>query len=75
MLFVKAAKALALSICFLPILGCALGTGLLFAALLRSISYAPDNEDVLFNYATLGFAFIETFAFTLFFIAIIVFIL
>ena len=75
MLFVKAAKALALAICFIPLLGCALGTGLIFAALLRSLSYAPDHEDALFNYAALGFAFIETFAFMLFFIAILVFII
>ena len=75
LLFVKASKALALSITFLPILGCALGTGILFAALVRAVSYAPDNEDVLFNYTALGFAFIETFAFTLFFVAMIVFIM
>jgi len=62
-----------LSITFLPILGCALGTGILFAALDRSLSYSPDNEDVLFNYAALGFAFIETFAFTLFFVAVLVY--
>lgn len=72
MLFVKASKALALSIAFLPILGCALGTGILFAALVRALSYSPDNEDVLFNYAALGFAFIETFAFILMFVAVIV---
>ena len=75
LLFVKASKALALSITFLPILGCALGTGVLFASLVRSLSYAPDHEDVLFNYTALGFAFIETFAFTLFFVAILVFIM
>ena len=73
MLFVKAAKSLALAIAFLPILGCALGTGILFAALVRSLSYSPDNEDVLFNYAALGFAFIETFAFMLMFVAILVY--
>jgi F0F1-type ATP synthase membrane subunit c/vacuolar-type H+-ATPase subunit K len=73
LLFVKAAKSIALSIAFLPILGCALGTGILFAALVRAVSYSPDNEDILFNYAALGFAFIETFAFTLFFVAIVVY--
>lgn len=73
LLFVKAAKALALSICFLPILGCALGTGVLYGHLVRAVAYSPDNEDILFNYATLGFAFIETFAFVLFFAAILVF--
>ena len=68
MLFVKAAKAISLGILFIPFTGCAIGVGLIFASLLRSVSYAPDYEEVLFNYAILGFAFIETFAFMLFFI-------
>jgi F0F1-type ATP synthase membrane subunit c/vacuolar-type H+-ATPase subunit K len=72
LLFVKASKALALSITFLPILGCALGTGILFASLVKAVSYSPDNEDILFNYAALGFAFIETFAFLLFFILVVI---
>ena len=63
MLFVKAAKVIALSITFLPLTGCAIGTGLIFASLLKSVSYAPDYEEVLFNYAALGFAFVESFAF------------
>lgn len=66
MLFVKAAKVVALSIAFLPLTGCAIGTGLIFAALLKSLSYAPDSEESLFSYAALGFAFVETFALMLF---------
>jgi F0F1-type ATP synthase membrane subunit c/vacuolar-type H+-ATPase subunit K len=50
---------------FLPLTGCAVGTGIIFGALLNSLAYAPDREDSLFNYATMGFAFIETFAFIL----------
>ena len=73
MLFVKAAKFIALSITFLPLTGCAIGTGLIFASLLKSMSYAPDSEDTLFNYAALGFAFVETFAFLLFFMVGIVY--
>ena len=72
MLFVKAAKAVALSIALLPLAGCAVGTGLIFASLLKSVSYAPDYEETLFNYAMLGFAFIETFAFLLFFILAVI---
>ena len=72
MLFVKAAKVVAIGICFFPITGCAIGTGIIFASLLKSVSYAPDYEEVLFNYAMLGFAFIETFAFLLFFILIVI---
>jgi F0F1-type ATP synthase membrane subunit c/vacuolar-type H+-ATPase subunit K len=66
MLFVKAAKVVALSIAFLPLTGCAIGTGLIFASLLKSVSYAPDSEEVLFGYAALGFAFVESFSFLLF---------
>ena len=72
MLFVKAAKILALGFVFMPIAGCAVATGLIFASLIRGISYAPDLEETLFNYTTLGVAFVESFAFLLFFVAIIV---
>jgi len=72
LLFVKAAKVLALSITFLPLLGCAVATGIVFAALIKGVSYSPDQEDVLLNYTTLGFAFIESFAFMLFIVAAII---
>lgn len=65
MLFVKSAKILALSVLFLPLTGCAVATGLVFSSLIRSVAYAPDMEEVLFNYTTLGFAFIESFSFLL----------
>jgi F0F1-type ATP synthase membrane subunit c/vacuolar-type H+-ATPase subunit K len=74
MLFVKAAKVLALSFVFVPLTGCAVATGLIFAALLKSMAYAPDYEESLFNYATLGFAFVESFSFLLFFVAAIIYI-
>jgi len=69
MLFVKAAKAIALSLVFMPLTGCAIATGLIFASLLKSVSYAPDYEEAIFNYAVLGFAFVESFSFLLFFVA------
>jgi len=68
-LFIKAAKVLAFGITFLPLIGCAIGTGILFSALVKGCAYAPEQEDVIFNYAMLGFAFIETFAFMLFGVA------
>ena len=71
-LFIKASKVLSLSFVFMPLMGCAVATGLIFASLIKGISYAPDLEEVLFNYTTLGFAFVESFAFLLFFVAIIV---
>lgn len=74
MLFVKAAKVLALGIVMLPIAGCAIGTGLIFSALIKGIAYAPDMEETLFNNTTLGFAFVESFAFLLFFVAAIIYI-
>ena len=69
MLFIKAAKIIAFSITFLPIIGCAIGTGILFSALVKGIAYAPEIEETMFNYSMLGFAFIETFAFMLFGVA------
>ena len=66
MLFIKAAKVLGFGIAIIPILGCAIGTGILFSALVKGAAYAPEQTDVLFNYSMLGFAFIETFAFMLF---------
>ena len=68
-MFVKSSKILSLGFVFLPLTGCAVATGLVFASLVRAVSYAPDVEEVLFNYTALGFAFIESFAFLLFFIA------
>lgn len=69
MLFIKASKILSLSFVFIPLIGCAIATGLIFSALIQGIAYAPDLEEVLFNYTTLGFAFVESFAFLLFFVA------
>ena len=47
MLFAKAAKAVALSLIFLPITGCAIVTGIIFASVLKSVSYLPDSNDLL----------------------------
>lgn len=74
MLFVKAAKVLALGTVMLPIMGCAIGTGIIFAAMIRGLAYAPDLEETLFTYTTLGFAFVESFAFMLFGVAAIIYI-
>ena len=74
MLFIKASKILALSIVVLPLAGCAVATGIIFAALIKGLSYSPDLEETLFNYATLGFAFVESFAFLLFGLAAVIFV-
>ena len=73
MLFVKAAKIIALSTVVMPLAGCAIATGIIFASLIKSISYSPDLEETLFNYTTLGFAFVESFAFLLFGIAALIY--
>jgi len=70
LLFVKAAKILALASVFTPIAGCAIGTGLIYSALVRGCAYAPEQEEIMFNYASLGFAFVETFAFMLIAVAL-----
>jgi|JI81BgreenRNA_FD_contig_31_2790888_length_295_multi_3_in_0_out_0_1 F0F1-type ATP synthase membrane subunit c/vacuolar-type H+-ATPase subunit K len=73
MLFVKAFKVLSLGVVMLPLAGCAIGTGILFASYLRSFAYNPDLEDALFGYTTLGFAFIESFAFLIFGVAVMIY--
>lgn len=65
LLFVKAAKIIAFASVFSPLAGCAIGTGIIYSALVRGCAYAPEQEETLFNYASLGFAFVETFAFIL----------
>ena len=61
--FIKAAKIIAFANCFLPLFGCAIATGMIYSSLVRSCAYAPEQEETLFNYSSLGFAFVETFAF------------
>ena len=65
MLFIKAAKIIGFASVFTPIAGCAIGTGIIYSALIRGCAYAPEQEETMFNYASLGFAFVETFAFIL----------
>jgi len=72
LLFVKAAKIISLAMVFAPISGCAIGTGLIYSSLVRGCAYAPEQEEVMFNYASLGFAFVETFAFMLVAMAMVV---
>jgi F0F1-type ATP synthase membrane subunit c/vacuolar-type H+-ATPase subunit K len=75
LLFVKAAKVIALASVFAPITGCAVGTGIIYAALIQGCAYAPEQEEILFNYASLGFAFVETFAFILVAAAVLIIVL
>ena len=53
-------------------MGCAIGTGIIFSGLIKGASYSPDSSTDLFNFAALGFAFIETFAFMLFFVMTVI---
>lgn len=73
MTFVKSAKILSLGMVFTPFAGCAIGTGIIYASLLKAISYCPDMEDTLFAYSALGFAFIETFALSLCLVASLIY--
>lgn len=52
---------MAVSVALLPLGGCAVGVGLIFAALLRAEAYAPDLGSALFGRAVTGFALVETF--------------
>ena len=73
MLFIKAAKIVALALVFLPLTGCAIATGIVFSSLIRSVAYNPAMEETLFNYAVLAFAFIESFSFLLLFAALFIY--
>jgi F0F1-type ATP synthase membrane subunit c/vacuolar-type H+-ATPase subunit K len=61
-LFLKAAKVLGTAIAFLPLMGCAIATGLVFSALIRGVAYSPSQDNQLFTYTILGFGLIETYA-------------
>lgn len=61
LVFIKAMKSIAFSLSLLPLGGCAVAIGLIFAALLRSEAYAPEIANALFTRAMLGFALVETF--------------
>lgn len=65
LLFIKAAKIVAFASAFLPLAGCAVATGMIYSSLIKACAFAPEMEETLFNYATLGFAFVETFAFVM----------
>jgi F0F1-type ATP synthase membrane subunit c/vacuolar-type H+-ATPase subunit K len=73
MLFVKAAKVIAFATLFTPITGLGIATGMIYSSLLRGIAYAPELEDTLFAYASLAFAFVETFMFIIIFASVVVF--
>jgi F0F1-type ATP synthase membrane subunit c/vacuolar-type H+-ATPase subunit K len=62
-IFVRAMKSIAFGCAVLPLGGCAVGVGLIFAALMRSESYSPDIAASLFSRAMLGFALVESFMF------------
>jgi F0F1-type ATP synthase membrane subunit c/vacuolar-type H+-ATPase subunit K len=54
-------KCLAIGTAAVPLCGCAVGLGLIFAGLLRAEAYAPEMGSALFSRAMLGFALVETF--------------
>ena len=62
MLFLKALKSLALATGTFALGLCAMGVGIVFNGLLRSLAYSPDSEEGLFGYTMIGFALVETFA-------------
>lgn len=65
-------KSISIAIALLPLAGCAVSTGLIFASLISSCAANPDSEDTLFSMAMLGFALVETFMIiTLVFVVII----
>jgi len=59
--FIKSMKSLAFATALIPLAGCAVGVGMIFAALIRAESYSPELGGTLFSRAMLGFALIESF--------------
>jgi F0F1-type ATP synthase membrane subunit c/vacuolar-type H+-ATPase subunit K len=75
MVFLLGMKTIATGLCLLPLLGCALGIGIVFAGLLYGISRNPNAYDVVFGISLLGLAMIELFAFIAVIVAAMVFFL
>lgn len=65
-------KVVAASICILPITGCAMGIGMIFAGMLYGVSRNPVSYDTVFGLSLLGLAMIELFGFICIFGAIAV---
>ncbi len=63
MVFLVGMKTVGAAICILPLAGCAIGMGCVFAGLLYGICRNPDAYDLAFGAALLGLAMIEVFAF------------
>ena len=54
-------KCLSIATATLPLGGCAIAIGLIFAGLVQAEAYSPDSAGTLFARAMLGFALVETF--------------
>ena len=63
MAFLVGMKTLGAAVCILPLAGCAIGIGCVFAGLLYGVCRNPDAYDMAFGAALLGLAMIEVFAF------------
>lgn len=59
---VLSAKLIAAGLATISLMGAAIGIGIIFGALLISISAEPEATEILFKYAILGFALTEAIA-------------
>ncbi len=73
MLLILASKIMVFGFCMLPIMGAAVGTGILFASYNIAVSRNPEEVENIFNTTLMGFALIETFVFLSFVLGAIVF--
>ena len=67
-------KILAISICLLPLIGCAIGIGAVFSSLIYGVSRNPASYDTTFSLALMGFALIELLVFIALGVIVFVFI-
>lgn len=59
---ILSSKLLAAGLATVSLMGAAIGIGIIFGALLMSISARPEVTEILFKYAILGFALTEAIA-------------
>ena len=66
-------KMLVVGGCMLPIAFGTLGTGILFAGYCLAVSRNPEENDILFNSAIMGYALMETFVFLSFVVSFVLY--
>ena len=70
-MLITIAKILLVASCMFPIGACAIAAGILFSGYNLAVSRNPEEKDLLFGHTLMWFAFIETFMFMSFLVAVV----